>query len=67
METPVTPMEFARRARLVYGDREAVREAVDRVGDQLPHVTHFVALEGSRDGWIPNEAVVLVGRWLGWF
>jgi fatty-acyl-CoA synthase len=146
METPLTPMEFARRARLVYGSREAVvdgdrrltyeaffdrcdrwsaalqgfgvrqgdrvayiapntlaqlesfyavpqigavvvpinyrltpddfayiishsgatvvcahedyLEAVDRVRDQLPHVTHFVALEGSRDGWVPYEATL---------
>src|SRR3954471_20787832 len=26
-------------------------EMVDKIRDQIPEVAHFVALEGSRDGW----------------
>ena len=32
--------------------------AVDRVRDQLPASTHFVALEGARDGWLDYEQLV---------
>jgi fatty-acyl-CoA synthase len=32
--------------------------AVDEVRDQMPAVRHFVALEGSRDGWVDYEAVI---------
>jgi fatty-acyl-CoA synthase len=146
METPLTPMEFARRARRLYADREAVvdgdlrltygqflgrcdrwssalqalgvrqgdrvayiapnthahlegyyavpqigavlvpvnyrlipddfdyilnhcgvkvvcahadyLEAVDGIRDRLAGIEHFVALEGSRDGWIDYEATL---------
>src|SRR5437764_5481085 len=30
-------------------------DAVDSIRDQIPDVTHFVALEGSRPGWIDYE------------
>ena len=33
-------------------------EAVDRIRGQLPATTHFVALEGARDGWLDYEALV---------
>src|SRR5579862_5416255 len=33
-------------------------EAVDRVREQLPGVRHFVALEGSRAGWVDYEALL---------
>src|SRR5579859_6811950 len=33
-------------------------EAVDGIRDQIPGVEHFVALEGSRDGWIDYEATL---------
>jgi fatty-acyl-CoA synthase len=33
-------------------------EAVDSVRDQMPGVRHFVALEGSRDGWLDYEAAI---------
>jgi fatty-acyl-CoA synthase len=33
-------------------------ETVDRVRSQLTTVAHFVALEGSRDGWQPYEPLV---------
>jgi fatty-acyl-CoA synthase len=33
-------------------------EAVDGVRDQMPDVRHFVALEGSRDGWLDYEAAI---------
>jgi fatty-acyl-CoA synthase len=33
-------------------------EAVDGVRDQMPGVRHFVALEGSRDGWLDYEAAL---------
>ena len=31
---------------------------VDGVRDQMPGVRHFVALEGSRDGWLDYEAAI---------
>lgn len=33
-------------------------EAIDGVRDQMPGVRHFVALEGSRDGWTGYEAAI---------
>ncbi len=33
-------------------------EAVDTVREQLPQVEQFVALEGSRDGWVDYEAEI---------
>ena len=33
-------------------------ESVDGVRDQLPAVTHFVALSGSRSGWLDYSALV---------
>jgi fatty-acyl-CoA synthase len=33
-------------------------DAVDRVRDQLPGVRHFVALEGTREGWLDYEALL---------
>jgi fatty-acyl-CoA synthase len=33
-------------------------EAVDGIRDRLPGVRHFVALEGSRDGWIDYETAL---------
>src|ERR1022692_2453425 len=33
-------------------------DAVDRVRDQMPEVTHFVSLEGARDGWLDYEAAI---------
>src|SRR5947209_20071704 len=30
-------------------------EMVDGIRDRIPGVTHFVALEGSRDGWLDYE------------
>ena len=33
-------------------------ETVDKVRAQLPHVTHFVALEGARPGWLDYEATL---------
>ncbi len=147
METPLTPLEFMRRARRLYGDREAVvdgdvrytyaqffdrcdrwsaalvrlgvkqgdrvayiapnmhatlesfyavpqlgavlvpinyrliaddfayiighsgstivcaappyLEMVDSIRDRIPNVTHFVALEGARDGWLDYEKELL--------
>jgi fatty-acyl-CoA synthase len=32
--------------------------AVDKVRNQLPASTHFVALEGARDGWMDYEHLV---------
>src|SRR6202166_4738748 len=32
--------------------------AVDGIRDQMPEVRHFVALEGSRDGWLDYEAAI---------
>ena len=33
-------------------------DAVDGVRDQMPDVTHFVALRGARDGWLDYEAAI---------
>ncbi len=33
-------------------------DAVDSVRDQLPGVRHFVAFEGTRDGWLGYEAAI---------
>jgi fatty-acyl-CoA synthase len=33
-------------------------EAVDRIRDQVPDVQHFVALEGSNEGWLDYEATL---------
>jgi fatty-acyl-CoA synthase len=33
-------------------------EMVDGIRDQLPGVTHFVALEGQRDGWLDYEQLL---------
>jgi len=33
-------------------------DVVDSIRDQIPGVTHFVALEGSRDGWLDYESLV---------
>jgi fatty-acyl-CoA synthase len=33
-------------------------DAVDSVRDQMPEVTHFVSLEGARDGWLDYEAAI---------
>jgi fatty-acyl-CoA synthase len=33
-------------------------EAVDSIRDQIPGVEHFVALEGSRDGWQDYESLL---------
>ena len=32
--------------------------AVDQVRDRLPATTHYVALEGARDGWLDYEALL---------
>ena len=36
----------------VHGDQ---LEAVETIRTKLPHVRHFVALEGTRDGWLEYE------------
>ena len=33
-------------------------EVIDGIRDRLPAVTHFVALEGSREGWIDYEKAI---------
>ena len=33
-------------------------EAVDRIRADVPHVRHFVALEGARDGWTSYESLL---------
>src|SRR6516162_2854155 len=33
-------------------------EAVDRIRTDIPHVRHFVALEGARDGWTDYESLL---------
>src|SRR6195256_1449419 len=33
-------------------------EMVDKIRDKIPEVVHFVALEGSRDGWRDHEQLI---------
>ncbi len=33
-------------------------ETVDGIREQIPNVEHFVALEGSREGWLDYESLV---------
>ncbi|NNJ12337.1 long-chain-fatty-acid--CoA ligase [Chloroflexales bacterium ZM16-3] len=33
-------------------------DAVDGIRDQLPEVSHFVALEGAKEGWLDYEAML---------
>jgi len=33
-------------------------DAVDAIRDKLPHVEHFVALEGSKKGWLDYEGLI---------
>jgi fatty-acyl-CoA synthase len=44
-------------ARIVCAHRDYL-EAVDRIRGQLPDVEHFVALEGTQDGWLDYEATL---------
>jgi fatty-acyl-CoA synthase len=44
-------------ASVVCVDRDYL-DAVDGVRDQMPEVTHFVAFEGARDGWVDYEAAI---------
>src|SRR5579862_7997599 len=37
---------------------EPYLEMIERVREQLPGVAHFVALEGSRPGWLGYEALI---------
>jgi fatty-acyl-CoA synthase len=37
-------------------------EVVDRIRDQVPGVRHFVALEGTRAGWLDYEALLADAR-----
>jgi len=44
-------------ARVLCVDKDYV-EAVEAVRNQMPKVEHFVALEGSRQGWLDYEATI---------
>src|ERR1700758_556562 len=44
-------------ASVVCVDRDYL-DAVDGVRDQMPEVTHFVAFEAARDGWVDYEAAI---------
>src|SRR5215472_2439429 len=44
-------------ASVVCADRDYL-DAVDGVRDRMPDVKHFVAFEGSRDGWADYEAAI---------
>ena len=37
-------------------------EAVDRIRAELPSVTHFVALEGQKDGWLSYEELLAAAK-----
>jgi acyl-CoA synthetase (AMP-forming)/AMP-acid ligase II len=37
---------------------EEYLEAVDGIRDRMPGVTHFVAFEGKKDGWLDYEAAI---------
>ena len=44
-------------ASVVCADRDYLA-TVDSVRDRMPDVTHFVAYEGARDGWLSYEAAI---------
>jgi fatty-acyl-CoA synthase len=44
-------------ASVVCADQDYL-DTVDGVRDQMPDVTHFVALRGARDGWLDYEAAI---------
>src|SRR5207247_451151 len=44
-------------ATVVCADNDHL-EAIDRIREQLPGVRHFVALDGTRDGWLNYEALL---------
>ncbi len=44
-------------ARVVCAHQDYL-EAVDRIRSQVPDAEHFVALEGSREGWLDYEATL---------
>ena len=55
METPLTPLEFARRARSLYGDRLAVvdgelRLTYEQFFDRCDRWSHVLASWGVRHG-----------------
>lgn len=55
METPLTPMEFARRARSLYGDRLAVvdgdlRLTYEQLFDRCDRWSHVLQSWGVRPG-----------------
>ena len=69
METPLTPMEFARRARKLYGDREAIvdrgrrltyEEFFDRCDRWSSGLQHLGVSQGDRVAYIaPNTRAQL--------
>jgi fatty-acyl-CoA synthase len=58
----LTPDDFAyiighSGARVVCAHSDYL-DAVDGIRDQIPHVEHFVALEGAREGWLDYEQLL---------
>jgi fatty-acyl-CoA synthase len=58
----LTPEDFAylighSGSRVVCADSEYL-DAVDSIRSQIPGVEHFVALEGSRSGWLDYEQLI---------
>jgi fatty-acyl-CoA synthase len=58
----LTPKDFVyivnhSGASVVCADRDYL-DALDGVRDQMPDVRHFVAFEGSGDGWVDYEAAI---------
>src|SRR3954463_3979071 len=47
-------------ARVVCADSDYV-EAIDRIRNVVPDATHFVCLNGSRDGWLTYEEMIAAG------
>jgi fatty-acyl-CoA synthase len=62
MNYRLTPADFAylinhSGSRVVCAHSDYL-DAIDSVRAELPDVEHFVALEGSRDGWLSYEAAI---------
>jgi fatty-acyl-CoA synthase len=58
----LTPADFAYMiqhsgSRVVCAHSEYL-EAIDRIREEIPGVEHFVALEGTRDGWLDYERTI---------
>src|SRR6266568_3425343 len=62
METPLTPLEFARRARTLYGDREAVVDSAWRLSYEqfFDRCDRWAAVLQRRLGVRPGDRIAYI-------